>query len=157
MKYFLIVPLIIIFVFSVLIFISGCSSKSGGPAGLINSRLARCPTSPNCVCSEFKEDNTHYIEPLNILKIDAAVLRIIKKSIMEAGGVITIEKENYLAATFTSSLFRFVDDFEVRIDETQNKIYFRSASRVGHSDMGVNRKRTELIKSLISDKVEKNL
>ena len=58
-----------------------------------------------------------------------------------------MEKTDYLAATFTSSLFRFVDDLELRIDTGQKTIHLRSASRVGHGDGGVNRKRVEQLKN----------
>ena len=59
------------------------------------------------------------------------------------GGSIQAEKADYLAATFTSSIFRFVDDLEIRIDTGQKMIHVRSASRIGHGDGGVNRKRVE--------------
>jgi uncharacterized protein (DUF1499 family) len=44
-------------------------------------------------------------------------------------------------------IFRFVDDVEFYIDERANLIHFRSASRLGYSDMGVNRKRMETIRA----------
>jgi uncharacterized protein (DUF1499 family) len=50
---------------------------------------------------------------------------------------------------------KFVDDLEIRIDSTQKVIHIRSASRVGYSDMGVNRKRTELLKKLFNNEVSK--
>ncbi len=40
-----------------------------------------------------------------------------------------------------SRLFRFIDDIEVRFDDVRGEIHLRSASRVGYSDMGANRKR----------------
>ena len=52
---------------------------------------------------------------------------------------------NYLHAEFTSRLMRFVDDVEFLLDDANNLIHFRSASRIGHSDMGANRKRMETI------------
>jgi peptide-methionine (R)-S-oxide reductase len=58
--------------------------------------------------------------------------------------VVAVE-DNYLHAEFTSRLFRFVDDVEFYVDEEQHEIHFRSASRVGYSDLGANRKRMELI------------
>ena len=54
---------------------------------------------------------------------------------------------NYIHATFTSRVFRFVDDVEFVIDDSASEIHFRSASRVGYGDMGVNRKRMEEIRS----------
>jgi uncharacterized protein (DUF1499 family) len=51
------------------------------------------------------------------------------------------EAGDYFHAEFTSFLFRFVDDVEFLIDPAAKRVDFRSASRVGHSDLGVNRRR----------------
>lgn len=47
----------------------------------------------------------------------------------------------YLHFEFTSKWFRFVDDVEFFFDEKRRQIDMRSASRVGNSDLGANRKR----------------
>jgi uncharacterized protein (DUF1499 family) len=52
--------------------------------------------------------------------------------------------ESYLHATFASPLFGFVDDLEAR--RKGEIIHVRSASRVGHSDFGANRRRIERIR-----------
>jgi len=49
---------------------------------------------------------------------------------------------------FRSNVFRFVDDVEFLFDREKKLIHVRSASRVGYSDLGVNRKRVEKIRSL---------
>ena len=117
--------------------------------GLVGDRLTQCPATPNCVCSEFESDAEHYIEPLIISDGDAAqVMARIKTIVGEMGGAIQTEKADYLAATFSSSIFRFVDDLEIRIDAGQKEIHLRSASRVGRGDGGVNRKRVERLKQL---------
>jgi uncharacterized protein (DUF1499 family) len=54
---------------------------------------------------------------------------------------------DYLHAEFASALFRFVDDVEFYVDEENNVIHFRSASRAGYSDLGVNRKRMSAIRT----------
>jgi uncharacterized protein (DUF1499 family) len=59
---------------------------------------------------------------------------------------IVAEKEDYLHAEAKSLIFRFVDDVEFYFPVDQNIIHVRSASRVGQSDMGVNRKRVEEIR-----------
>ena len=48
---------------------------------------------------------------------------------------------NYLHYEFTSLIFRFVDDVEFLVDDSTRQIHFRSASRVGYSDLGANRRR----------------
>lgn len=58
-----------------------------------------------------------------------------------------------MAAIFTSKFFGFVDDLECRIDQANHTIHLRSASRVGHSDFGANRKRVALITTLFQHKI----
>ena len=58
---------------------------------------------------------------------------------------IVIVEGNYLHAEFRSSVFRFVDDVEFLIDPKERAIHFRSASRVGYSDFGVNRRRMQQV------------
>ena len=95
------------------------------------------------------QDAAHYIDPLVISAGDAAQIMVrLKTIIREMGGSIHAEKADYLAATFTSSIFRFVDDLEIRIDSGQKMVHLRSASRVGHGDGGVNRNRVERLKNL---------
>jgi uncharacterized protein (DUF1499 family) len=55
--------------------------------------------------------------------------------------------ESYLHAEFTSLFFRFVDDVEFLVDDAAKVIHVRSASRLGRSDLGVNRKRVERIRA----------
>ena len=130
------------------LFVLGYMSHSGQAHGLVEGRLQQCPDKPNCVSSEFVPDAEHYIEPL-VYSADEAtsILPRLKTIIYEMGGSIQVEKTDYLAATFTSSVFRFTDDLELRIDTSQQTIHLRSASRVGHGDGGVNRKRVELLKN----------
>jgi uncharacterized protein (DUF1499 family) len=108
----------------------------------------------DCVCSEHKDDANHYIAPI-ILPQNTTVdtFSLLNNVIQEMGGNVQVESCDYLAATFTSAIFKFVDDLEIRIDLTQEVIHIRSASRVGYSDMGVNKKRTELLKKLFNNEV----
>ena len=129
------------------LFVLGFLSKSDEANGLVEGRLSQCPDKPNCVCSEFNADTDHFTEPLAISTENAAdVMTRLKSVIREMGGTIQREKDNYLAATFTSAIFRFVDDLEIRIDREAKLIHLRSASRVGYGDRGVNRHRIEQLK-----------
>jgi uncharacterized protein (DUF1499 family) len=147
LKKLLIIIASISLILIIALFILGLMSHSGQAHGQVEGRLKPCPDKPNCVSSEFVSDAEHYIEPLAYSAGEAAqVLPRLKTIIREMGGSIQIEKTDYLAATFTSSVFRFVDDLELRIDTGQKTIHLRSASRVGHGDGGANRKRVELLK-----------
>lgn len=138
-------------------FILGQNSKSGNALGLFNGKLQKCPDTPNCVCSEQFNDPEHYIPALALPKRDSKTFWIIlKKIIIELNGEIKNENDTYISATFSSTLFGFVDDVEIRMDSDQKTIQLRSASRVGHSDFGVNKKRITLIKKMFMERTSMN-
>jgi uncharacterized protein (DUF1499 family) len=63
------------------------------------------------------------------------------------------EDDTYLHYEFTSLLLRFVDDVEFLFDDETRTIHFRSASRTGYGDFGVNRSRMEDIRSRLAGKL----
>jgi uncharacterized protein (DUF1499 family) len=63
--------------------------------------------------------------------------------------IVTLE-EDYIHAECRSRIFGFVDDVEFWFDGANGVIHFRSASRMGYSDLGVNRKRMERIRKEFS-------
>jgi len=145
MKWVLIIVALLIGVgFIAYIWMAIQSQKEPDTLGLQQGLLRPCPDSPNCVCSEaFSQvDKEHAIKPV---QAGETTWERLKSRIIELGGVIKQDDGHYLHATFTSSLFHFVDDVELRLDSEQGLIQIRSASRVGRSDLGVNRKRVEQI------------
>lgn len=131
-------------------------SNSGHAPGLNNEKLVDCPNKPNCVCSEKNDDSKHSIEPIQLLpEQQELAMPAAKSSVLELGGQIKDEQANYLASTFSSTLFGFIDDVEIRIDAKQNLVHLRSASRVGYSDHGVNKKRADALKSTIQHHLDK--
>jgi len=149
MKIVLIIIAALILTGFVSFFVLGLMSQSGEAIGLVEGKLSKCPDKPNCVSSEFGADVAHYVEPA-VFSVSTAseAFSKMKNSVREMGGSIQVENDNYLAATFTSSIFRFVDDLEIRVDKDQKIIHLRSASRVGRSDQGVNRERVKRLKNL---------
>jgi len=133
--------LIIIGLVAFLVILSIISRKKPS-TGLINGRLRPCSDRPNCVCSEDKE-LTSYVKPLTFSGNVKSNWERAKQIILEMGGKIMHEEDCYLWATFSTRIFRFVDDLELRIDKDNGVIHIRSGSRVGYSDMGVNRRRVE--------------
>lgn len=119
------------------------------PAGLQNNQLSPCPASPNCINSEYAEDSAHYIAAITYQNRSVEeIIQLLQQTIAMSGGRITEHKDHYIAATYTTRLFHFVDDVEFRIDPQQQLIHIRSASRQGHSDLGANRKRAQIIKQI---------
>ncbi len=124
----------------------GCSGTRPGHLGVKDGMLSPCPGSPNCVSTQ-SADARHWIEPLrysgakdDAVKKLAAVISSMKRS------KIVTSSDSYMHAEFTSALFRFVDDVEFFFDDNAKTVHFRSASRLGYSDLGVNRKRMEEIR-----------
>lgn len=157
MKTTLIIISLLITLIIVSFFVLGKLSKSGNAEGLINDKLKQCPDKPNCVCSEYKNDTEHFIAPLVIPdNSSSAAMTTLKDIIVGIKGNIETANETYISATFTSALFGFVDDLELRVDAKQNVIHIRSASRVGNNDLGANKKRVELIKTIFLEKTSKD-
>lgn len=147
MKTTVIIIALLLLLLLVVFFFRGFMSRSGEALGLANGQLTQCPDKPNCVCSESAPANTAFVSPILLQAGDATdAWMLLKSTIIEQGGQVQVETDNYLAATFTSTVFGFADDVEARLDVAQGVIHLRSASRVGHSDFGVNRKRVELLK-----------
>jgi len=63
----------------------------------------------------------------------------------KSGYAVRVVTDRYLHATQSSSRFGFVDDVEFLHDPEAGLLHARSASRVGYSDLGVNRRRLETI------------
>jgi len=114
--------------------------------GIEDGRLKPCPDKPNCVCSENKAADS-YIAPLSIHGSIHEAWTSAKQAIRELGGKFEKEGDGYLWATFRTRILRFTDDVELRMDEESRVIHVRSASRLGHSDLGVNKKRIESLRS----------
>ena len=110
------------------------------------SRLKPCPKSPNCV-SSFASDEGHRITPFPFTGTAAESLARVKAAALSFPRTRVVkEAPGYVHLTFTSAIFRFVDDVEFEADEAAKTMQVRSASRVGRSDFGVNRKRIEAIR-----------
>ena len=124
----------------------GCAGSRPSQIGVTGGRLAACPNSPNCVSSQ-SSDKKHAIEPLRYEgSADFALQQLIQTvQGMKGARVVTVDG-HYVHVEFTSFLFRFVDDAEFLLDEGAKTIQVRSASRIGYSDLGVNRKRLETIR-----------
>jgi uncharacterized protein (DUF1499 family) len=115
--------------------------------GVREGKLAPCPSSPNCVSSQCT-DPTHQITPLPLTSSPSETLANLKSIIQSLPRTqIITESDDYLYVEFKSALMGFVDDVEFYVDRSANVIQVRSASRLGKSDLGVNRQRIETIRA----------
>jgi uncharacterized protein (DUF1499 family) len=128
---------------SILPFLAACAGEPPQNIGVQEGKLTACPDSPNCV-SSFETDEEHGIQPLtgNLEQIGIILQGLDQANIVSAS-------DNYLYAEFTSSLMGYVDDVEFMHNEAAGVTHVRSASRLGHSDLGANRKRIEAIRAAL--------
>ncbi len=121
--------------------LTACAGEPPQNIGVNDGRLSPCPDSPNCV-SSFETGEEHGIAALdaNLPQIQQILLSLDEANIVE-------QTSNYLYAEFTSRIMGFVDDVEFLYDSSSNQTHVRSASRLGQSDLGANRKRIEAIRA----------
>lgn len=105
-----------------------------------------CPQSPNCVSTMLPEVDKHFISPLpfkiNFQHSKQVILDILK----EDAAIKNIElQEKLIYVQYIIPVFGFVDDVVFYFDQNTKEIHFRSASRIGYWDLGVNRRRMKKI------------
>lgn len=127
--------------------IASCSGTRPVNLGVTNGLLAPCPSSPNCVSSQSR-DPEHAIAALTCTSSPVEAMSKLKKIVQTMPRTLIVtETPAYLHAEFTSALMRLIDDVEFSLDESTKSINMRSASRLGKSDFGVNRKRVEELRA----------
>ncbi|MBV1914581.1 MAG: DUF1499 domain-containing protein [Pseudomonadales bacterium] len=135
-----------------IILLTGCSGSPPMTLGVIDGKLPPCPDKPNCVVSH-DYDQEHFIDPLTynggFPEAYSGLIESIKQ--MDRSKIIT-RNSHYIHAEFTSRLMRYVDDVEFYFDPKDKQVQIRSASRIGHSDMGVNRERIDALRTLFKQK-----
>ncbi|MFO1323873.1 MAG: DUF1499 domain-containing protein [Burkholderiales bacterium] len=119
--------------------------------GVRDGRLAPCPAKPNCVSSQATDDE-HRIAPIAFRgSASDAIVRLAGVIAAQDGATIVKRGDAYVYATFTTPIMGFVDDVEFSVDPARHVIDVRSASRLGHSDLGVNRKRIEQLRAAFAE------
>lgn len=134
-----------------LLSLSGCSQAPPAVIGLDDGHLNSCPASPNCVNSEAEEPQ-HKINALTVNGPITTKMETLFQVISSMPRTQLQKREaNYLWFSVKTPLMRFTDDLELLLDH-QGKIQVRSASRLGHSDFNVNRKRVEQLRIKLLEK-----
>jgi uncharacterized protein (DUF1499 family) len=113
------------------------------------SRLAPCPSSPNCVSSDA-DDSAHIIAAFALAMPAGDAWPAVRGSVENLPRTTIIsETSDYLHAECASAIFGFVDDLELHLRTAEGVIAVRSASRLGYSDLGANRRRIENLRALL--------
>lgn len=142
--------LVVILLFSLLPFVGlgilSFTARRPQGLGASEGRLQPCPDRPNCVSSQA-DNLSQRMEPLPFTGDPEAALDKIKRILAgQPRATLVSSTSDYLHVECKSLVFRFVDDVEFLVDRTASVIHFRSASRVGYSDWGVNRQRMERVR-----------
>ena len=127
------------------------STPAWAALGINNGHLSACPSSPNCVVSQYG-DADHTIAPITYQSDRANAKETLLKVLSVVPRTeIVAQTDDYIRGESTSRIFKFVDDVEFYFPEDEKVIHVRSASRVGESDLGVNRRRIEQIRLAMQD------
>lgn len=141
-----------VIIFFCSMFLAACTGSRPDNIGIVNQKLTACPESPNCVSSD-SIDKGHHVPALKLQKAAELVWLEVKAYLeMQENMEIITQTADYIHIESTSSLMRFVDDFELHLRKQDGTIAVRSASRLGHSDFGVNRQRIEDLYLYLSGK-----
>lgn len=126
------------------------SGKRPADLGVRNGNLKAPPSSPNAVSSQAT-GGYHQIAPLAYKGSQEQAMKALKQIVESTPNTRIVEvKPDYLYAEYESALMGFVDDVEFYFPPGGKIIHVRSASRLGYSDLGANRKRIETIRARLA-------
>ena len=129
------------------------NSRAPSPTvlGITDGRLAACPSSPNCVSSQSDQPSSS-IDPLPFTDAPETAIARLAALVESFPRTRQVQRTaDYLHYEVRTLVCRFVDDFEFFADRQAKVIHVRSASRLGYSDLGANRKRVEAIRTAWSN------
>jgi uncharacterized protein (DUF1499 family) len=127
--------------FALILLLTSCDAPVPKALGVFQSKFKDCPDKPNCISSFSKSDSSHYIDPIDIKEPkDVAIKKILNIIKLYKSSKIITNQNDYIHIEVTSDIFKFVDDVEFYFG-ISGKIHMKSKSRLGHSDLGVNKKR----------------
>jgi len=136
----------------------GFLSTSRVATGLITASdgtttLAGCDGLQNCTASTASAKRNH-IEPISYTGDASEVIDNVASLVPTMSGTkIIAQTENYLHVTYKTLLLGYTDDLELLRDDEQGMLQIRSASRLGRSDFGANRKRIEALRMVLKGKI----
>lgn len=125
--------------------------------GVHHGRLKAPATTPNSVSSQAGLFRGHpmqqqaTISPLPLRGTPTEAINRLRALVQAMPGAeVVTERADYLYVRFHSHWLGFVDDAEFWADPQARVIQLRSASRLGESDLGVNRARIERIRAALA-------
>ncbi|BAZ34066.1 hypothetical protein NIES4074_65800 (plasmid) [Cylindrospermum sp. NIES-4074] len=143
------ITFVVLLTLTISLILTGVTWASG--LGIQSGHLTPCPASPNCVVSQ-DADAKHAADPIPYhVDRDTARETLLKVLTVVPRTEVIEQTDNYIHALSKSRIFKFIDDVEFYFPSDESVIHLRSASRVGDSDLGVNRRRVEQIRLALRD------
>ena len=147
MPTFFVVVAAVVVLLTVLTFAASLTATRPTNLGVTEGRLASVSSSPNSVSTQTDSEE-HRILPFEFDGSSADAMACLRIVVLQDGNAVIIEQQdNYLYVEFRSRFFRFIDDVEFHVDGNDGQVHFRSASRTGYSDLGINRSRMERLRT----------
>ena len=113
--------------------------------GVVDGKLKPLSSKPNCVSSQA-EDATKRVSALDMKNDLDSTRKAIFEAIESYGGAeIQTTTEDYIYVVFVTPTVKYRDDVEFWIDTQSRKVHFRSSSRAGYGDGGLNRSRYDAL------------
>ena len=130
-------------ILALLVMVSGCQK---GTESMQNRTNFLCGDKPNCVSTQDEREKFH-IAPFTLAP-NVTLAQITEVALQLPGAKLAVQDPNYAHIECTSKIMKFVDDLV--LEKVGDHLIVRSESRVGYSDFGVNRKRTEQLRALLT-------
>lgn len=123
-------------------------SRAGG---VRDGRLADCPISPNCVCSDASNPSRR-VAPFALAMGPERAWELLEEAVAALPRSRIVSRDDRYLHAETRTLIGFVDDLELHLRPDEGLVAVRSASRLGWSDLGVNRGRVEALRGRLRER-----
>ncbi|WP_083399980.1 DUF1499 domain-containing protein [Vibrio barjaei] len=116
------------------------NSNAPSYLGIHNGKFAPMPSTPNAVSSQT-DDPEKSVDALSFKDLGSAKQKVVSVLSTMGGNKIEEDDGNYLHVVFTTPTMKYNDDVELYFDTNSGLLHYRSQSRTGYSDKGLNRER----------------
>lgn len=146
----------ILVIMLILIIVMMAKNMKTPELGVENGQFKPLSSNPNGVSSQAKDDSK-LVETLPFSGDLEATKTLLLEVCKSYGDVKIIREERtYIHVVFTTGKMKFNDDAEFYLDEEKQLVHYRSESRIGYSDMGLNRERYDALASSYNELKEVN-
>ena len=147
---FIVTGSILVAMFVLIVAVMFVQNRRAPALGVVEGKLKPLSKKPNGVSTQT-DDASKRVEPLAVKASTAETMTAIKSAGNAYGGAsIQQESENYLYLVFTTAKMKYNDDVEFFIDDSNGLVHFRSSSRAGYSDLGLNKARYKKLAAVYS-------